>query len=174
MLMNSPDPSVVDFFHRVRFMVALSALAAGTLLTGCGNALGSHASVTPSSVQTAVPAVASKLDRHVKGFAFGYCSRSLGGKGLPEPLLEVVTQQGQFWTNIVVENSRGDVQIIFVLVPLLDELIAQTPMALVRDDPTGEAVPAPIYFCDEITQHPEVQAALQNVKIELAPAYENN
>lgn len=111
------------------------------------------------------------LDAHVHGFAMAYCLRSLGDKGLPEPEAQVMRQQGDRWSQIVVEQSRGDFTRFFVIMPALDAALAATPMALVKVEDTGGSAAAPLFYCDKLLRQPAVVQAMAAARASLAPDY---
>jgi hypothetical protein len=140
-----------------------AAAAAAALLAASG-------CIAPAGRLT--PPAAVLLDSHITGFAMSYCLRSLGDKGLPETDARVLREQGGRWGQVLVEHSRGDLVAAFdVLLPALDAAIASTPMAQVRDDATGDAVPAPVFYCDDLLGHPGVMRAMAEARRRLAAAY---
>lgn len=113
----------------------------------------------------------SLIDTHVHGFAMAYCLRSLDGKNLSEPEARVIREQGNRWSQIVVEQSRGDFTEFFVIIPAIDAALAATPMAYVKDEESGGSAPAPIFYCDALLRQPGVTQAMDEARARLAPAY---
>lgn len=111
------------------------------------------------------------LEAHVSGFTNAYCLRSLHGKGLPDEEAKIVSQQGQRWTNVVVQQSRGDIQYFLGMIPSIEAAITATPMAMVKDEETAGSATASIFYCSQITQQPGVARAMAEAKEALAPAY---
>ena len=111
------------------------------------------------------------LDAHLHGFAMAYCLRSLGDKRLPEPEAQVMREQGNRWSQIVVEHSRGDFTKFFVIMPALDAALAATPMALVKVEETGGSAAAPVFYCDSLLRLPAVAEAMAAARASLAADY---
>lgn len=138
-------------------------------IAACAMLLLACACATPQAGAPA--ATGSQLDTDVHGFAMAYCLRSLAAKNLPEPEASVVRDQGNRWSQIVVENSRGDFTEFFVILPALNAAIASRPMAYVRDEETGGSAAAPVYYCDMLLREPAVVRAMDEARRTLAPAY---
>ena len=117
-------------------------------------------------------ATARDLDDHLAGFAMAHCLRSLGGKGLPEPDVQVMQQQGDRWIQIVVERSYGDIEQFFAIGPAINAAVAATPMAIVKDEASqAGSSPAPVFYCAQIIRQPAVTRGIAAARAALAPAY---
>ena len=139
------------------------------LVTGSAAILTLSACATPGPGDTA--ASAALLDEHVRSTAMAHCLRSVGGKGLPAAQAEVLREEGQRWVQILVEKSRGDIELLFAIMPAVDAALAAAPVALIHDDSTGGTLPAAVFHCDTLLREPGVERAMAEARRRLAPAY---
>jgi hypothetical protein len=114
---------------------------------------------------------AALLDEHVHGFAMAYCLRKVADRGLPEAEAKVLREQGNRWGQVLVERSRGDYTLFFVIMPALDAALAETPMAMVKAGDTAGSETAPLFHCDQLLRQPAVMRAMARARASLAPAY---
>ncbi len=158
---------MVSFKTTYTFATLASAVI---LLMGCTNIASALEKPAPS---VKAPASRSDVRRDVEGYASSACLTNISAADFSAQDVAFLKQQGEFWGSIIVERSKGDIEHLIGLIPVIQSAMSEMPMTMVkRDGPEDQAAqPASIFYCSEIIDNPKVRISIEKTIKKLTPFY---